>query len=170
MKPIILAIVGPSGCGKTTMAEMLKQTMNIPVIVSYTTRPMRENEKDGVEHYFVTEEQMPHKNQMLAYTKFGGYHYWAQLNQIPQTGACSYVIDERGLIKMMDEFDNQYEIIPILIKRNAEKLKSSVDPDRLKRDVHRMTIEDAGYAAIIENNATLEEFYETALLTIKKLL
>lgn len=170
MKPIILAIVGPSGSGKTSLAEMLKQKLNIPVIVSYTTRPMRAGEKDGVEHYFVEESIMPPRDKMLAYTKFGGFHYWSQHNQIPPSGPCSYVIDEKGLIKLMEEYDDMYDIIPILIKRDISKLKQEVDSDRLKRDKHRIIIEDAGYEAIIDNNGTLEEFYKIALSTIKKLL
>lgn len=170
MKPIILAIVGPSGSGKTSLAEMLKQKLNIPVIVSYTTRPMRIGETDGVEHYFVAESKIPSRDKMLAYTKFGGFHYWSLHNQIPLSGPCSYVIDEKGLIKLMEEYDNTYNIIPILIKRDMNKLKQEVDLDRLKRDKHRITIEDAGYTAIIDNNSTLEEFYKIALSTIKKLL
>lgn len=170
MKPIILAIVGPSGSGKTSLAEMLKQKLNIPVIVSYTTRPMRVGETNGVEHYFVAESKIPSRDEMLAYTKFGGFHYWSLHNQIPLSGPCSYVIDEKGLIKLMEEYDDTYNIIPILIKRDIDKLKQEVDLDRLKRDKHRITIEDAGYAAIIDNNSTLEEFYKIALSTIKKLL
>ena len=75
MKSTILAIVGPSGSGKTTLAEHLKDKLNIPVIVSYTTRPIRDGEIDGKDHHFVSEQDMPPHEKMLAYTKFGGYHY-----------------------------------------------------------------------------------------------
>ena len=48
---IIVALVGPSGCGKTTLGKYLKD-MGFNWISSYTTRPMREGETDGVEHKF----------------------------------------------------------------------------------------------------------------------
>lgn len=51
MKPVIIAIVGTSGSGKTHMAEFLRNKLNIPTIVSYTTRPKRSWEKEGVEHH-----------------------------------------------------------------------------------------------------------------------
>ena len=70
----IVAIVGASGSGKTQLT-LYAQRFGYPVICSYTTRPMREGETNGVEHIFVTEDKMPTKDNMLAYTFFGGYHY-----------------------------------------------------------------------------------------------
>lgn len=170
MKPTILAIVGPSGSGKTSLAEYLKDKLNIPVIVSYTTRPMRDNEINGKDHHFVSEDKMPPKEQMLAYTKFGGHHYWSQHNQVPETGACSYVIDEKGLLKLWELFDSHYNIIPILIKRDVTILQRFVSPERLQRDKARVTIEEAAYKAVIENNGTLEEFQEKAVQIIQTLI
>lgn len=71
MKPIIIAIVGASGSGKTYMAELLRNQLNIPTIVSYTTRQKRLGETNGVEHYFIKDSDIPDKNDMLAYTLFG---------------------------------------------------------------------------------------------------
>ena len=75
MKPVIIAIVGRSGNGKTYMAEFLRKKMNIPTIVSYTTRRKRPGETDGVEHFFIGSEQVPEGDDMLAYTVFGGEQY-----------------------------------------------------------------------------------------------
>ncbi|MBR4405179.1 MAG: guanylate kinase [Bacteroidaceae bacterium] len=170
MKSTILAIVGPSGSGKTTLAEHLKHELNIPVIVSYTTRPIREGEVNGKDHHFVSEQDMPPHAEMLAYTKFGDYHYWSHISQVPENGVCSYVIDEKGLLKLWENFDQDYNIVPILIKRDDSILSKTVDPERLKRDKLRVTIEDAAYKAIIVNNGTLEEFQKQAVQTIQTLI
>ena len=69
MKPVIIAIVGRSGNGKTYMAEFLRKKMNIPTIVSYTTRRKRPGETDGMEHFFIGSEQVPEGDDMLAYTE-----------------------------------------------------------------------------------------------------
>ena len=160
MKPVIIAIVGLSGSGKTLMAQYLKLYLDIPTVVSYTTRPPRNGEKHGVEHFFVGESEMPSKEEMLAYTKFGGHHYWATFKQVDSHEMISYVIDEKGLLTMMDKFDDRYDIIPVLIKRDPELLASQIDKKRLDRDKHRVTIEDNGYFSVIENNGTLLEYAE----------
>lgn len=51
-------IEGPSGTGKGTIAkEVLKRDQNIKFSVSVTTRKKREGEVDGVDYYFVSNEQ-----------------------------------------------------------------------------------------------------------------
>ncbi len=52
---ILLVLVGPAGAGKTTLAHGLQKTApgKRAFSVSHTTRPMRTNEADGVDYYFV---------------------------------------------------------------------------------------------------------------------
>ena len=54
-----LMIVGPSAVGKDTMINRLKA--KFPKVIyklpSYTTRPKRNGEIDGVDYYFVTKEE-----------------------------------------------------------------------------------------------------------------
>ena len=49
----MIILVGESGSGKTT-AEKELENKGFKRIVSYTTRPMREGEVDGVHYHFVT--------------------------------------------------------------------------------------------------------------------
>lgn len=57
-KGAMFIIEAPSGTGKgTVIKELLKQDANIKFSVSVTTRPPREGEVDGVDYYFVTDEQ-----------------------------------------------------------------------------------------------------------------
>lgn len=51
-------IEAPSGTGKSAVVkEILKRDSNIKFSVSVTTRKPRENEVDGVDYYYVTNEQ-----------------------------------------------------------------------------------------------------------------
>ena len=54
-----LMVIGPSAVGKDTMINRLKA--KYPKVIyklpSYTTRPKREGEIDGVDYYFVTKEE-----------------------------------------------------------------------------------------------------------------
>lgn len=164
MKPIIIAIVGSSGCGKTTMAEYIKEVFNIPTIVSFTTRPMRDGETQGREHQFVTDEQLPPQDEMLAYTKFGGYHYWAMHSQIPAKGICTYVIDEKGLLMLDEKFGDKYDLFPVLIQMDENQLQA--DASRTQRDKNRVVLSDEWYKLTITNDGTLDEFLQKVKLVI----
>lgn len=52
----MILLVGKSCSGKTTIAKELKK-LGLKEAVSYTTRPPREHETDGVEYHFITKEE-----------------------------------------------------------------------------------------------------------------
>ena len=53
----IFYMMGKSSSGKDTVyKEIRKELPELKTLTLYTTRPMREGEKDGVEYYFVTDE------------------------------------------------------------------------------------------------------------------
>jgi guanylate kinase len=56
----IFYITGPSSTGKDTIFKRIlnKKELKLQNIVMYTTRPIRENEEDGVEYYFVDEKEL----------------------------------------------------------------------------------------------------------------
>lgn len=146
----IICIVGGSGSGKTTLSIKLKDVLNIPYICSYTTRPMRAGETNGVEHIFVRKEDMPDKEDMLAYTEFGGHHYWTTFSQLDISDVWTYVIDEKGLIEMRERVkDNQFKIVTVKVNRSD---LSGIDQSRKDRDNDRVVIPDEEYDLVINNN------------------
>lgn len=51
-------ITGPSGVGKTTAAKrLLARRPTLRRLVTYTTRPMRPGERDGVDYHFTSESE-----------------------------------------------------------------------------------------------------------------
>ncbi|MFA5239719.1 MAG: guanylate kinase [Phycisphaerae bacterium] len=54
----VVIVSGPSGVGKSTICkEAVKRLKNVRLSVSVTTRPKSENEVDGRDYWFITEEQ-----------------------------------------------------------------------------------------------------------------
>lgn len=56
---MLYCIIGKSSTGKDTIFKRLldNKSLNLSNVVSYTTRPIREHEVDGVEYHFVDEKK-----------------------------------------------------------------------------------------------------------------
>ena len=57
----IYYLMGKSSSGKDTLyKEILSRMPEIKTVTLYTTRPIRDGERDGVEYHFVSEETLKH--------------------------------------------------------------------------------------------------------------
>lgn len=146
MKKTIIAIIGESGCGKTSLSTYMSDNCGIPYICSYTTRPIRPNETDGVEHIFVSDSDIPDKSDMIAYTEFGGYKYWATKQQVDDI--VTYVIDEKGFVYLRDNFSDDFDFVKVYMRR----LNNNVDQKRRDRDADRIVFDDSYYDIVMNNN------------------
>ena len=150
----LITITGPSGAGKDTVARILSEMGGYQVLCSYTTRPKREGEIDGVEHHFVEKCDVPH-DKMLAYTQYGGYEYWTTIDQV--TDRTIYVIDEDGLKSLCKKFPD-IELFKIFVSaRENTRLYRGVSQERIDRDKQRELMPLSFYDAVIFNNGTLSE-------------
>ena len=54
----LIVIAAPSGSGKTTVVNSLisDKTLNLGFSISATSRPRRENEIDGKDYYFLSDD------------------------------------------------------------------------------------------------------------------
>ena len=152
----LITITGPSGAGKDTVARMLSEMTGYTVLCSYTTRPTREDEIDGVEHHFVEKCDVPH-GKMLAYTQYGGYEYWTNIDQV--TDKAIYVIDEDGLRALCENFPN-IELFKICVSAYEEtQIRRGVSQERMSRDKQRIMMPLAFYDAVIFNNGSYRQLY-----------
>ncbi len=75
----IIVVSAPSGAGKTSIVkQILKHYPEFVFSVSATTRPKRDVEIDGVEYYFITENEFIEKiedDEFVEWEKFYDYYY-----------------------------------------------------------------------------------------------
>ena len=164
MKQKIIAIMGPSGAGKDTVANILSIALNIPLLCSFTTRPMRDGEVNGKEHFFVKECKTP-KEKMLAYTEYGGYEYWTELAQVKDSAI--YVIDERGFLGICENFPD-IELMSIYVAAKPETLKDrGIAPERTNRDEYRVSLDINSFDYVISNNSSLYRLLTNTLNVVR---
>jgi guanylate kinase len=81
----LIVMSGPGGVGKSTITSFLRDHPAIWISVSVTTREPRENEKDGRDYHFVTEEkfdQLIAQNALLEWAEFAGARYGTPRNAV----------------------------------------------------------------------------------------
>ena len=108
-KPLFL-FVGQSASGKTTIANLLEEREGMKQVQSYTTRLPRFEGETG--HIFVTEQDFPGNDNVVAYTKYNNNEYWTTVEQIKD--ADIYVIDVDGaemLLKNKDKIGRDIHVI-----------------------------------------------------------
>lgn len=174
MKLLIL-VLGKTSSGKDTVAKYLKEEYGINSVCSYTTRNMREYEKEGVQHYFRSKEEMAKillEENVLAYTKFPktGIEYCATKEAISE-GISSYIVDPNGVKYFKDKIYQADEDIAyftifvdlseeLIVKRAQQRgddikdIKTRLDSERSMFNDYKNSME---YDYYINNNGTLKE-------------
>lgn len=117
-RPKIICVAGRTCAGKDTLTSRAILNANIELsegkydypfkqVVSYTTRPKRESEKDGREHFFVTEDEYYEirDDHIITETTIGDYHYWTTTDQlmddINNGIILVYIIDPIGITNLL---------------------------------------------------------------------
>ena len=135
----IFLLMGKSSSGKDTIYRelMRKKDMRLKKVVSYTTRPMREGETDGVQYLFKNEEedrQLKEDNKIIeerAYnTKCGVWRYFtADDGQIDLSDGDYLIIGTLESYCYIRDYFGKENVVPVYIDTNART--------RLERAMHR---------------------------------
>lgn len=130
----ILLVIGKSGSGKDSLVRacctrevpnqditltdhfyldheerLIKEfETNLKQVKSYTNRPKRYENEDT--HIF-TNESLKDKQNLVAWTKYNGYEYWATKDQIEESDF--YIIDPKGISNFVKNYSGNK--IPIVV-------------------------------------------------------
>ena len=111
-KGVLIVISGPSGAGKGTICKrLLELKQSIKMSVSATTRDPRKGEIDGINYFFVKEEEFKgriNKNEFLEYaTVYGNYYGTPRSNvlkEIEEGNDVILEIDIQGALKVKEKY------------------------------------------------------------------
>ena len=89
MKGLAIVISGQSGVGKSTVIDLVRKALpDMQFSVSCTTRKPRDYEVDGVNYYFISEEQFDkyiEEEAFVEYTRTFTYHYGTLKSEIERS-------------------------------------------------------------------------------------
>lgn len=172
MKKIkIVAIMGKAGSGKDSILKVVssKYRDSFNEIVSCTTRPPREGERDGINYHFLTPTEFAKKiidGDMLEATEFNNWHYGTSLAALSKDKINIGVFNPAGIYCLIDNPDIELTVFYIQTtnkERLLRQLNREEDPD-VEEIVRRYyadeddfyDLEDIDYIPI--NNTTEADF------------
>lgn len=126
MKNLIL-VVGRSGSGKDTLVRNAQKYFKAASIPSYTDRPMRPTETQGVEHTFVSKEEFDElmkRDDIFAYTQIGetGYRYCTTVEMLKniKSKTLFYIIDPKGYWYCSSKFRDDFNMKVIYVSARED--------------------------------------------------
>ena len=183
-KPLI--ILGPSGVGKDTIINMLlnKYPKIFYKLVSFTTRKIREGEKEGIDYFYITKEKFQEKkneNKLIGIQEYNDNFYASdksKLDELMKKGEkiiiLNYNIETANKVK--DELDfNCIAILPPSEDELRNRLKHrGTKPEemekRMKNSLKEMKlINEANYIQFRVVNDEIDICFKKIENHIKKL-
>ncbi len=176
---LLFVLSAPAGTGKTTLVEMLtKEFDSVVRSVSCTTRPKRPTEQDGVDYWFLNEEEFVkkvHEGQFLEHVTLFGYHYGTgkqQVEKLRSEGKHVFlVIDTQGALHLMGQVAATFIfVLPPSFEELARRLqeRGTENYETLSRRLHEAEREIAtstAYHYVIVNDEL-----ETAYNVLKSIV
>lgn len=148
---MIVILVGESASGKTTLARDLQQFEGFSQIVTYTTRPPRNGEQDGVDYHFITDEKfnvMIDNNEFVEHASYRGWQYGTAINSkitedvvivLTPAGARAF----RKFAAEHPELELDLFVIYIMVDRRSRLMKLLERGDDIE-EAYRRSLSDVG--------------------------
>lgn len=136
----LVCLMGKSSSGKDTIYKRLRTELPelLPVVL-YTTRPMREGERDGVEYHFVSEEeyQSIHKSGRIMeersyQTVYGVWRYFTVWDEEKNLNESSYImIGTPEAFEKIVEYLGREQVVPVFIDLDdGVRLQRALDREK----------------------------------------
>ena len=174
---MIYLILGHSGSGKSTIRNALT-SHGIKKIITYTTRPPRVSEVDGIDYNFIDQDlfkKMDGDNLFIGTTCYVGNYYSTLKEDLGKNNNkdsdCVIVVDKEGVLAIKKEFANARSIY---LKCSRETLRDRM----IKRNDHANDIEkrldvledlDPYADYIIDADRDIDSVFEDVISLIKNI-
>lgn len=142
----VYVLIGKSSSGKDTIYKMLQENsqLHLKTVVGYTTRPIREGEKNGREYFFVSEEE---RQALLAagkvvesrtyHTVHGDWHYFTADDgqiSVEENAQDALFISTLAGYEGLCRFYGKKNICPIYVEvEDGMRLKRAIEREMMQK-------------------------------------
>lgn len=145
----MLVLIGKTGSGKTTVAEELKKR-GYNKVVTYTSRPMRPGEVNGVDYNFVSLEEfdeLDRKGKFIETTSYNTVHgvfkYGTAVDSFKAEGSNLIILNPYGVkalknYKATKDENLYYTVVYLRISDEAARVRLEKRGDNMKEVERRL--------------------------------
>ena len=158
----IVALMGKAGAGKDALLKecLLLHPTHLHEIISCTTRPPREGEVEGVNYYYLTDEEFMERladDRLLEATEFRKWHYGTSIEALDANKINIGVFNPAG-VRILQSLQN-VSVLPIYVDANDKirmlrQLKREENPD-VTEIVRRFTTDENDFADILHDTTPI---------------
>jgi len=142
---MLLVICGYSASGKDTYQNwLLDRNPSMRRAVSYTTRPIRPNEKEGIEYYFTDNNsymELENSGKILSHRSYNTYengkvavwHYGLPKSEVKDNTIFTTILDHEGARRVLNKLGKERVKIVYLEAEEDELYERS----KMRQDEHR---------------------------------
>jgi len=154
VKGKLIVISAPSGCGKTTIAKaILDKHPEVLFSVSATTRPIRSDETNGKDYFFLTKQEFESRikaGDLVEWEEIYGNYYGTLKSEIHKTldqgHSMIFDVDVKGALSIRRSFPKDSVLIfikppSIAILTDRLKNRRTENSKTLKRRLERVPME-----------------------------
>ena len=144
---MIYVLVGQTNSGKSTLARDLVTATGIKQIITYTTRPMRQGERDGIDYHFITNGEMNSgcffgRRDFYTVYRDEPYSYAMKEDDFILLDDALVILDPKGVRELKDHIG--YENITVVYINTSEELikeRASNRGDKVDEVIRRLDID-----------------------------
>lgn len=149
----MIVIVGASASGKTTLVNALtEKDKKYKKIITYTTRPKREKEVDGIDYHFVSDSafnELKKRDFFIEYASYNGWQYGTAKSDCTHSDYTIAILTPSGL-RNLRKANIKTSAIYLYVDRRSRLIKSLQRADNVD-EAYRRNLSDLGQFDGVEN-------------------
>jgi guanylate kinase len=162
----MILLIGESGSGKSYLENILTNKYNLTRVISSTTRAIGENEKNGLDYNFYTEEEF-FQHEYIETAKYHDNFYGVEDKWLKNINKdLVAVVEVAGAENIIDYIDdNDIDVIPVVIffdiskeKRKSNMLQRGRESiEKVEKRLENNTITDMYYCSRLKADIVIND-------------
>ena len=171
----IYCIQGLTSSGKTTITERVSKELNIPMLISHTTRPIREEIEENGKTYHFVDDKFFNENEFLEQrhynTEYGVWKYGLHISELENKPYSLFIVDRQGYEELQTQLGED-KLVSIFIEVSEEELRerNELRGDCKKEFERRLEDDKKRFDGYLSDYVVYNNDLENAIEKVKEII